>query len=193
MWEEIKNAAKQVANATANQVEHRAFINSLTTIDDTEQGLRVLKQKIDGMDDAEYESFCGTLVGMIGEAERALHNAENSSPWGNSFEDRLAYGVASFRSGESMKPDTSHQQMMVNGLNAIALLSQQFRQVRSAERGSSSNKPTLGSKTARIEEMLNNLDKGGGIDPAAMEDLMSMTDEASIDRIAAKLKAREAK
>lgn len=216
MWDWIKDASKKLVTTGVAYLEDRAFISSLMNMQQ-QQAYLALQKKIEEMDDPQYKSFCGTLAGMIIEAQQALNQASNSnsSPWGNSFEDRLAYGMAKIQSGESARPDTTQQQMYLQGLNAVALFANQFYQQKPVRanptglaglaQGGAQFPPTPSpsplpqpaapaqqhpatTDTSDIERMLDEFAQNGKLDPAMMQKFLSLTDEGAIDRITAKLK-----
>lgn len=126
MWDWLKDASKKLVETGAAYMQHRAFILSLFNMPQ-QQAYWALKQRIDEMDEASIQAFSGTLAGMIGEAQQAIQQSSDNSAWGDSYEDRLALGVARIQTG-SYSSGNPQAQMYLQGLNAVAQYGTQFYQ-----------------------------------------------------------------
>src|ERR1044071_9531668 len=104
MWDWLKDAGQKMLEGSAAYLQHRAFIQSLFNVPQ-EQAYWALKQKIDELDEAGIQMFSNALSAMINEAQQAAQQT-NDTAWGTSYEDRLAYSVARFQSGEPPPQNT---------------------------------------------------------------------------------------
>jgi hypothetical protein len=89
MWDWLKDAAKRLANAGAEFLQHRTFILSLLNMAPP-QAEWALRQKIEEMDDDAMTAFNSALAGLIGEAQAMAQQASYQGSFGTSFEDRTA-------------------------------------------------------------------------------------------------------
>ncbi|HYH43347.1 MAG TPA: hypothetical protein VD867_15335, partial [Burkholderiales bacterium] len=81
---------------------HRMFIGSLFA--GSEEGaLTRLRDYVDALDDAQYDTFIQVAQAMRTEAYASLREVEASGgndAWGGSFEDRMAFMTAQIQTGD---------------------------------------------------------------------------------------------
>ena len=125
MWDAIKKAAADAIERSAAYMQHCAAIEQVLNIPDTEQACYVLQQYVHGLGgEAEFQGFKQALVQQAMMAQQALIQAQSGSPWGNSFEDRIAYATACINSGEPSQQQGA--QMRLNGLVVMHQLADRF-------------------------------------------------------------------
>jgi hypothetical protein len=192
MWGWLKDGAKQLMHMGADYLQHRAFILSLFNMA-PQQAYGVLKQRIENMDDEALRSFSVTLSGMIGEAQLAAQQASYASSWGVSFEDHMAQFMAEAQAGFPSSQEANQAQTYVQGLRTIAYYAQQFYQeklTRAAQQPllSAAQAPRIQVDTGQLERMIESLVHTSKLDPAMVQRLTALDDEAAIDRVIAMFK-----
>jgi hypothetical protein len=196
MWGWLKDAAKKLQESGVSYMQHRTFILSLFHMA-PQQAYWVLKQKIDEMDEAAIQSFSATLSGMMVEAQQATQQTSFDS-WGVSSEDRIAQGMAEIQAGFPSSQSGNQPQGYLQGLQYIAYYANQFYQEKQSRASQPPGHPLAapvaapgGNRpdTAEIGRMIDNLVQTGHLDPALLQRLGELNDEATIDIVTAKLQA----
>jgi hypothetical protein len=195
MWGWLNDAAKKLQETGASYIQHRTFILSLFNMA-PQQAYWVLQQKIEEMDEETIRSFSGTLSGMIVEAQQVTQQTGFDSSWGVSSEDRIAQGMAEIQAGFPSSQGGNQAQVYLQGLQYIAYYANQFYQEKQSRASPPpAQRPSAPvaapgddrGDTAEIERMIANLVQTGHLDPALVQRVGMLNNEAAIDRITAKL------
>ena len=102
MWDAIKKAAGAVLEWGEAMLRHTAAVEQILSARSVEASWQALHQYVVGIEsEAEFQRFMQVVVHQIGLAEQALEQARasESSSWGNTFEDRIAYQAAHINAG----------------------------------------------------------------------------------------------
>jgi tetratricopeptide (TPR) repeat protein len=198
MWDFLKKAGKQILQAGVEYAQNRAFILSLLQGSEADARRR-LREAIHSLDEPRYNSFQATLSGMIGQAAQHLEQVKAAGglgAWGNSFEDRMAQGLAEYRSGDhSLSSGVVRQaQLVLTSLQLIRQEAEAFR--REQQQPVPASRPAARAlrtpaepDVAEIERMLEELGATGVMPEGLMEQLGQIKDPDLMERLVGKMKA----
>lgn len=129
MWDWLREQVADSLKGGMQNLQVQNYVEQLLAMPD-EQGqlaLESLRAQVQSMDDAAYRNFLGTLEGMALVEQQRLQSGYDAEHENQSFEDKL-FMATSGAYAQRSAAIRQQAQARLDGLNAIYLLAQQFRQ-----------------------------------------------------------------
>jgi hypothetical protein len=173
---------------------HRMFIGSLF-MGSEEAALTRLRERVESLDDTQYDAFIQAAQAMRTEAFANLREVQASGgndAWGGAFEDRMAYMMAQIQTGDRSQSSARVQQAQtaVAGLGRVIELAEGYRHEKHAARAAQAARPALAAVAeSRIQAMLEDVTRTGKLPEGLMAALSEVQDPAVLERLVDKLKA----
>ena len=110
MWDAIKRAAQHVADWGEGMVRHGNAVERILGMPSEQQALVALREHVFNLEnDTEFGRFLQAVTHMHALAQQSANQAEGA--WGNSFEDRIAYGMAHIEAGRTSPAAIARQRV----------------------------------------------------------------------------------